>query len=42
MAEDTPAHIATHPLPTSVRLIVTVGPMIAGLSVTAKVYFDNK
>jgi DHA2 family multidrug resistance protein len=31
MAEDTPAHIATHPLPTGERLIVTVGVMMAVL-----------
>ena len=31
MAEDTPAHIATHPLPTAERLIVTVGVMMAVL-----------
>jgi DHA2 family multidrug resistance protein len=31
MAEDTPAHIATHPLPTGQRLIVTVGVMMAVL-----------
>ena len=31
MAEDTPAHIAAHPLPTGQRLIVTVGVMMAVL-----------
>jgi DHA2 family multidrug resistance protein len=31
MAEDTPAHIATHPLPSGERLIVTVGVMMAVL-----------
>ena len=31
MADETPAHIATHPLPTGVRLIVTVGVMMAVL-----------
>ena len=31
MAEDTPAHIASHPLPTGERLIVTVGVMMAVL-----------
>ena len=31
MADDTPGHIATHPLPTGVRLIVTVGVMMAVL-----------
>jgi DHA2 family multidrug resistance protein len=31
MADDTPAHIATHPLPTGDRLIVTVGVMMAVL-----------
>lgn len=31
MADDTPAHIAAHPLPTSERLIVTVGVMMAVL-----------
>src|SRR3954453_19385829 len=31
MAQETPAHIATHPLPTGVRLIVTVGVMMAVL-----------
>jgi DHA2 family multidrug resistance protein len=31
MAEDTPAHLATHPLPTGERLIVTVGVMMAVL-----------
>src|SRR5947207_15389636 len=31
MAEDTPAHLAAHPLPTGQRLIVTVGVMMAVL-----------
>jgi MFS transporter, DHA2 family, multidrug resistance protein len=31
MADDTPAHIATHPLPTGERLIVTIGVMMAVL-----------
>ena len=31
MAEETPAHVATHPLPRGVRLIVTVGVMMAVL-----------
>jgi DHA2 family multidrug resistance protein len=31
MAEDTPAHLASHPLPTGRRLIVTVGVMMAVL-----------
>jgi DHA2 family multidrug resistance protein len=31
MAQDTPAHLATHPLPTGERLIVTVGVMMAVL-----------
>ena len=31
MAEETPAHIASHPLPTGERLIVTVGVMMAVL-----------
>jgi len=31
MAEDTPAHLASHPLPTGQRLIVTVGVMMAVL-----------
>src|SRR5947199_2958936 len=31
MADDTPAHVATHPLPTGERLIVTVGVMMAVL-----------
>src|SRR5689334_18536156 len=31
MAEDTPGHLATHPLPTGQRLIVTVGVMMAVL-----------
>jgi DHA2 family multidrug resistance protein len=31
MADDTPAHLATHPLPTAERLIVTVGVMMAVL-----------
>ena len=31
MADDTPANVATHPLPTGVRLIVTVGVMMAVL-----------
>src|SRR3954453_8742692 len=31
MAQETPGHIATHPLPTGVRLIVTVGVMMAVL-----------
>src|SRR5947207_812049 len=31
MAEDTPAHLAAHPLPTGQRLIVTVGVMTAVL-----------
>ena len=31
MADDTPAHLATHPLPTGERLIVTVGVMMAVL-----------
>ena len=31
MADDTPANVATHPLPTGVRLIVTVGVMAAVL-----------
>ena len=31
MAEDTPAHLASHPLPTGERLIVTVGVMMAVL-----------
>jgi MFS transporter, DHA2 family, multidrug resistance protein len=31
MAEDTPAHLASHPLPTAERLIVTVGVMMAVL-----------
>src|SRR3954462_10929888 len=31
MADDTPAHVATHPLPTGQRLIVTVGVMMAVL-----------
>jgi DHA2 family multidrug resistance protein len=31
MADDTPAHTATHPLPTGDRLIVTVGVMMAVL-----------
>lgn len=31
MADDTPAHLAAHPLPTSQRLIVTVGVMMAVL-----------
>src|SRR3954465_10836400 len=31
MAQETPAHIATHPLPTGVRLIVTIGVMMAVL-----------
>ena len=31
MADETPAHLASHPLPTSERLIVTVGVMMAVL-----------
>src|SRR5256885_12069511 len=31
MAEDTPAHLAAHPLPTGQRLIVTIGVMMAVL-----------
>jgi DHA2 family multidrug resistance protein len=31
MADDTPAHLASHPLPAGVRLIVTVGVMMAVL-----------
>src|SRR6476659_5711638 len=31
MADDTPGHIATHPLPTGQRLIVTIGVMMAVL-----------
>jgi DHA2 family multidrug resistance protein len=31
MADDTPAHLASHPLPTGERLIVTVGVMMAVL-----------
>src|SRR3954463_12014925 len=31
MADDTPAHIATHPLPSGERLIVTIGVMMAVL-----------
>src|SRR5437588_3672483 len=31
MADETPAHLASHPLPTSERLIVTVGVMLAVL-----------
>jgi hypothetical protein len=31
MADETPAHLATHPLPTGERLIVTVGVMMAVL-----------
>src|SRR5438309_6394847 len=31
MAQETPAHIATHPLPAGVRMIVTVGVMMAVL-----------
>src|SRR5438270_9642442 len=31
MADDTPAHLAAHPLPTGQRLIVTIGVMLAVL-----------